>query len=119
MRRQEGYVVVDPPSPNEVVVQPPPGNAVVELPANYNLAQTSAETPFAYPRLGQSEQQAAKDRYECHRWAVSQTGFDPNAAGRTVNLVCLLSQSECHTLFLPPQLSRPFFGSSEHRPKDV
>ena len=35
---------------------------------------------FAYPRAGQSEQQQSKDRYECHQWAVSQTGFDPSTA---------------------------------------
>ncbi|MCX5846930.1 MAG: hypothetical protein NTW12_11340 [Deltaproteobacteria bacterium] len=32
---------------------------------------------FIYPRQGQSEQKQATDRYECHRWAVSQTGHDP------------------------------------------
>jgi hypothetical protein len=32
---------------------------------------------FIYPRQNQSEQQQATDRYECHKWAVSQTGFDP------------------------------------------
>ena len=26
---------------------------------------------------GQSEKQQAKDRYECHSWAVSQIGYDP------------------------------------------
>jgi hypothetical protein len=36
--------------------------------------------PFAYPNAGQSEQQQSKDRYECHQWAVSQTGFDPTTA---------------------------------------
>lgn len=35
---------------------------------------------FAYPKAGQSEQQQSKDRYECHQWAVSQTGFDPSTA---------------------------------------
>ena len=35
---------------------------------------------FAYPNAGQSEQQQSKDRYECHQWAVSQTGFDPSTA---------------------------------------
>jgi hypothetical protein len=24
-----------------------------------------------------STEQQSRDRYECHRWAVSQTGFDP------------------------------------------
>jgi hypothetical protein len=32
---------------------------------------------FVYPRKGQSDQQQAKDRYECHSWGVSQTGYDP------------------------------------------
>lgn len=38
---------------------------------------------FVYPRNGQSEQQTATDRFECHKWSVSQTGFDPT---RSVNL---------------------------------
>ena len=32
------------------------------------------------PRNGQSQQQQWSDRYECHRWAVDQTGFDPTTA---------------------------------------
>jgi hypothetical protein len=36
-----------------------------------------AERIFIYPRNGQSEELQAKDRYECHRWGVSQTGYDP------------------------------------------
>ena len=32
---------------------------------------------FVYPRKGQSEEQQAKDRYECHIWAVGQIGWDP------------------------------------------
>jgi hypothetical protein len=57
--RGSGYIVVEPPR-EEVSQAPPP-----------------AEKMFIYPRLGQSETQQATDRYECHRWAVSQTGFDP------------------------------------------
>ena len=37
----------------------------------------TAERIFIYPRKGQSEELQAKDRYECHRWGVSQTGYDP------------------------------------------
>ncbi len=33
---------------------------------------------FVYPSKGQSQEQQDKDRYECHRWAVQQTGFDPS-----------------------------------------
>jgi hypothetical protein len=32
---------------------------------------------FIYPKNGQSEEQQSKDRYECHSWAASQSGFDP------------------------------------------
>jgi hypothetical protein len=54
-----GYVVVEPPK-EEVSQAPPP-----------------ADQMFIYPRMGQSEKQQADDRYACHQWAVSQTGFDP------------------------------------------
>lgn len=32
---------------------------------------------IAYPKNGQSTEQQAKDKYECHAWAVTQSGFDP------------------------------------------
>jgi hypothetical protein len=32
---------------------------------------------YIYPRNGQSDSQTQNDRYECHSWAVNQTGFDP------------------------------------------
>jgi OmpA family protein len=35
---------------------------------------------FIYPKNGQSLQKQDKDRYECHTWAVQQTGFDPSLA---------------------------------------
>lgn len=33
---------------------------------------------FIYPTKGQTQEQQAKDRNECHTWAVQQAGFDPN-----------------------------------------
>ena len=30
-----------------------------------------------YPKGKQSAEQQSKDKYECHEWAVQQTGFDP------------------------------------------
>jgi hypothetical protein len=36
---------------------------------------------IAYPKNGQSQEQLGKDKFECHRWAVGQTGFDPTQAG--------------------------------------
>ena len=52
------------------VVEPPPV-------AQASTAGPAAEDIFVYPREGQDEEQVASDRYECHRWAVDETGFDP------------------------------------------
>ena len=48
---------------------------------------TSPDKVFVYPRMGQTAQQQASDEYECHRWAVTQSGFDPTgvAIGQTVS----------------------------------
>jgi predicted lipid-binding transport protein (Tim44 family) len=32
---------------------------------------------FVYPKKGQSKEQQQRDQYECHLWAVEQTGVDP------------------------------------------
>lgn len=37
-----------------------------------------AQEPIVYPAKGQSSQQMAQDRFECHSWAVQQSGFDPS-----------------------------------------
>lgn len=54
-----------------MVVEPPQGEATEEPPAS------TSNQIFIYPRNGQSEKQQANDRYECHRWAVDQTSYDP------------------------------------------
>ncbi len=63
---QNGYAVVDPPndadSPSSA-----PDNAQQDL--------------IIYPKNGQSKDQQAADRYECHSWAKGQTGFDPTQPG--------------------------------------
>lgn len=35
---------------------------------------------YAYPLKKQSNEQQDRDRYECHSWAVRQTGYDPSRA---------------------------------------
>jgi len=35
------------------------------------------EDMYVYPKQGQDKAQQDKDTYECHSWAVQQTGFDP------------------------------------------
>ncbi|MEZ5400529.1 MAG: DUF6515 family protein [Bryobacteraceae bacterium] len=65
-----------------VVVDPPMG-------ANAALAgvqQTVGAQLYAYPREGQSPEQARQDRYECHLWAVDETGFDPSAPSGDLSL---------------------------------
>jgi hypothetical protein len=56
-------------------VEPPPRHYVVAPPP---VAQTQL---IVYPAQGQSPQQLDRDRYECHLWAVQQTGFDPSRPG--------------------------------------
>lgn len=36
-----------------------------------------AQQIFVYPQRGQSPEQQQRDRFECHQWAVQQSGFDP------------------------------------------
>ena len=62
-----GYVVVEPPQ-GEVSEAPPDTQQGTESPEN---------KMFIYPRKGQSEKQQADDRYDCHKWAVGQTNYDP------------------------------------------
>ena len=53
---------------------------VTNPPADADSATTMApgsDELFVYPKKGQSEEELAADRYECHSWAVRQTGFDP------------------------------------------
>lgn len=38
-----------------------------------------AQDLMVYPAQGQKPDQVSKDRYECHAWAVQQTGYDPSS----------------------------------------
>jgi len=64
-----GCVEAPPPRPYRAVerVAAPPPEQVTEV--------------IAYPSQGQSPEQLDRDRYECHSWAVRQTGFDPSIPG--------------------------------------
>lgn len=54
------------------------GYRVVEEPTEVERAELVPNELFVYPRAGQSEEQLATDRYECHAWAVRETGYDPS-----------------------------------------
>ncbi len=69
------------PADNGYVVTEPPPAAGGDVPDNAG-APGSAGDIYVYPRNGQSDQQTANDRYECHSWAVGQTGFDPTRGGQ-------------------------------------
>lgn len=58
---KNGYMVVEP--PDEIVSGQP---------------RVLAPELYVYPKLGQSEQQQADDRFECHKWALKETGYDPS-----------------------------------------
>ena len=80
------YYLWDEPRDGYVVVDKPPGSEKI-------IAQETQDRLIVYPNKGQSEEQQAKDRYECHRWAVKETGFDPTqqdiADGPTYETVSL------------------------------
>ena len=68
----QGYAVVQAPPDANVVTQPPPAGPNAPAPSS------NPDQFYVYPEKGQSSELQAKDRYECHRWAVGQTGFDPS-----------------------------------------
>lgn len=57
---------VDAPPPRRYYARPRP---VVAAPRFQDV--------IVYPARGQAPEQLDRDRYECHRWATQQTGFDP------------------------------------------
>jgi Family of unknown function (DUF6515) len=69
---QNSYEVVSPPSGDA----PPPDDAQEAPPP-----ATPNDDLFVYPQRDQTDQQQATDRYECHKWAGLQSGFDPTQAG--------------------------------------
>ncbi|MCQ2993658.1 hypothetical protein NLO95_05935 [Pseudomonas syringae] len=60
----QDYVVAYPPQNVEPVYTP-------QAPAS------SPYDPVAYPNNGQSAEQVAQDKYDCYRWSVEQSSFDP------------------------------------------
>lgn len=55
-----------------VVVQPP-----TQVPSPPPAPQGNGYDVVAYPANGQSPAQVQQDGYDCYRWAVQQSGFDP------------------------------------------
>jgi hypothetical protein len=81
----QGYVVV--PEPVGTVTTSPPPNANVPM-DNQVIEHGPVAAPprasvdntaqlFIYPRQGQTAEQQAKDRAECHDWSIKQIGGNP------------------------------------------
>jgi hypothetical protein len=71
------------------VVPPPPG-------ADESTDAAATGEPYVYPSAGQSAEQQSTDRYECHRWATDQTGFDPTQTNGGVSPEAAGSASEAY-----------------------
>jgi hypothetical protein len=50
------------------------------LAAGLLFGSATAQQLMIYPGKGQSHKQQERDRYQCHGWAVQQSGFDPSTA---------------------------------------
>ena len=78
------------------------GSAVAAGSAAVPVALTAGSTSpgqkgpkvFLYPKNGQSSDQQAHDRYDCYRFAVAQSGFDPMRAGGTPSAPASEMQSD-------------------------
>ncbi len=74
---QNQYEVVAPPGDeNAAQMQPPPGAAPPPPPGS-----APGDDFFVYPKNGQPDDLQAKDKFECHKWASQQSGFDPTLSG--------------------------------------
>lgn len=67
--------------------RPAPPAAGSSVPASAGTAAgAQRETPrdprdlYVYPAQGQTPERLDRDRYECHAWAVKQSGYDPSDA---------------------------------------
>ena len=94
----DAYYTWSPDYNGYVATDPPAGAAgAAGAPASDNNPNNGAPPPAGggqmnnYPKNGQTDEQQASDRYQCHQWAVSQSGYDPTrnaaptAAGQQVD----------------------------------
>jgi hypothetical protein len=61
------YEVVAPPDESGASMQPPPPPT----------GPGASDDIYVYPKSGQSEEDQSRDKYECHKWAQTESGFDP------------------------------------------
>ena len=76
------YVTVVPPA--GVASQAPAPAAGTNAPAGAGSPPPGGGDLMVYPKNGQSTEQQAKDKFECHQWAATQSGFDPTQGASNV-----------------------------------
>jgi len=69
------YYTYDPNQKQYETVAPPEG-LQAQTGAQGSAPAAGGEL-MVYPKNGQTADQQGKDKFECHKWAVGQTGFDP------------------------------------------
>jgi len=77
------YYIYDPNAKQYQTVAPPDGLQAQTEAAGGGAASgpSSGSELIAYPKNGQTADQQSKDKYECHKWASGQTGYDPTTGG--------------------------------------
>ena len=100
-------------SPPPVVIQEQPPVYVQPAPS---VSPSASERIFVYPRQGQSEELQAKDRYECHRWAVSQTHYDPTQSNSAAGIYIWVDErGDKHITNQPPDKSTKMIGKETYK----
>lgn len=66
------YYTANPAGSGYIVAAPPEGETYAS-----QGAVPAGERIFVYPRDGQSTDRQDRDRFDCHEWAMGQSGFDP------------------------------------------
>jgi hypothetical protein len=75
---------------------------------------------YVYPNAGQSDAQLDRDRYECHLWAVRQSGFDPSVAQAAPHeRVEVVAMPPPGTDTLAGAATGAIIGASVSRPRDA
>jgi hypothetical protein len=65
------------PNYNGYIATDPPAGAVDASADTASAPSAPTGETYTYPKNGQTDEQQATDRYQCHQWAVSQSGYDP------------------------------------------
>jgi hypothetical protein len=73
------YYIYDPNAKQYQTVAPPDG--LQGQTGETGGAPAMPTELIAYPKNGQTADQQSKDKYECHKWAAGQTGYDPTTGG--------------------------------------